>query len=88
MKDAVSDILITEQNTRELLLHEISSSFIWLNIYNNSYILGSLARSIFDSAGLPQKSLQELSISHFLIYCIEQNICENNKVLARGFVLY
>jgi hypothetical protein len=85
MKDAVSDILITEQNTRELLLHEISSSFIWLNIYNNSYILGSLARSIFDSAGLPQKSLQELSISHFLIYCIEQNICENLEKILAGF---
>ena len=85
MEQTASNMMTIEQDARGFLLQEISSSFIWLNIYNNSYVLGALVNSVFDSAGLPQKSLHELSIAHFLIHCIEQNICENIEKILAGF---
>ena len=80
-----TSIPATEQDTREYLIRDVSSSFIWLNIYNNSYVLGSLSDAIFSSAGLAPKSLHELSIAHFLIHCIEYNVCDNIEKLLAGF---
>lgn len=85
MDQSVPTLLVNERDPREDLLRDISSSFIWLNIYNNSFILESLASSVFDSAGLPPKSINELSIVHFLIYCIEIGICDKIEELLCGF---
>lgn len=80
-----TNIPVSEQDPREYLIRDVSSSYIWLNIYNNSYVLGSLLDAIFSSAGLAPKSLHELSIAHFLIHCIENNACDSIEKLLTGF---
>jgi hypothetical protein len=44
--------------------------------------LKALVGSVFDSAGLPPKSLHDLMLVHFLISCVENNLCETvSKIL-------
>ena len=73
-----------EKGVRENLLRDISSSYIWLNIYNNSYVLNSLSNSIQNSAGLSSLGLSELAAIHFLIKCNEYRICDIIEDLLSG----
>jgi len=65
-----------EDAVRQKLINDISSSYIWLNLYNNSVILNSLCKTLFDVAEIESKELKDLSDAHFLIYCENECFCE------------
>lgn len=65
-----------EYAVRQRLIDDISSSHIWLNLYNNSIVLNTLCKTLFDVSGIESRELKDLADAHFLIYCEKEGLCE------------
>lgn len=81
----LSSVPLDETSSREFLLQEIASSYIWLNLYNNSTLLNALIATAFDANYLDYHDLSYLSKVHFLVKCAELNFCRKAARILESF---